>query len=148
MVNISWLVKFVVQIFWYFLQINRVQKLSPVINFCFSGREMEKVTFVNLCLAFRQIEGEKKSFYLLLLNCLQLKPYAKVAYFEVACHKPLHYLKYEINVLSWKALVTYVQLLEIRTVHSLTLNFELCILGFQMFSEFYSQIVFQNLYMF
>ena len=89
MVNISWLVKFVVQIFWYFLQINRVQKLSLVINFCFSGREMEKVTFVNLCLAFRQIEGEKKSFYLL-LNCLQLKPYAKVAYFEVAYSATFH----------------------------------------------------------
>ena len=90
MVNISWLVKFVVQIFWYFLQINRVQKLSLVINFCFSGREMEKVTFVNLCLAFRQIEGGKKSFYLLLLNCLQLKPYAKVAYFEVAYSATFH----------------------------------------------------------
>ena len=27
------------------------KQLSLVINFCFSGREMEEVTFVNLCLA-------------------------------------------------------------------------------------------------
>ena len=109
------------------------------------GRHHSPGTFYNLFLAGRANSSCVCSFSGVSVQNIQ---YAKVACFEVACHKPLHYLQYEINILSWKALVTYVQLLEIRTIHSLTLNSELCILGFQMFSEFYSQIIFQNLYMF
>lgn len=110
-----------------------------------AGRHHSPETFYDL---FFWQEGQLfPVFVLSQVSQFKIIQYAKVACFEVACHKPLHYLQYEINILSWKALVTCSTLGD-QNVHSLTLNSELCILGFQMFSEFYSQIIFQNLYMF